>query len=170
MKRATLLPRFLVRLGGELADVIDAAMDVGVIAPVVIVHRLDDLDRFLRGCRAVQEDERLAVRPLLEDRKISTRMRATSASLRARGARPVRKRAHDESTSTDDRAVARHCTGYVRTGRIAGRRVATAGRHVEARAVARAFDLLADQFALIQRTAIVRAHVIDRIDLAVVVA
>src|SRR5690348_16293097 len=44
------------------------------------------------------------------------------------------------------------------------------GRHVEARAVARTFDFAADEFALFERTAVVRALVVDRIEFAVVVA
>src|SRR5579872_27232 len=43
-------------------------------------------------------------------------------------------------------------------------------RHVEAGAVARALDLVADELALPQRAAVVRADVVDGIDVAAVVA
>src|SRR5437870_3832821 len=43
-------------------------------------------------------------------------------------------------------------------------------RHVKARAMPRALDLLAIQLALIERAAIVRAHIVNGIELAIHVA
>ena len=53
--------RFICR-GGALADLVDAAMDVGVVLAVVGVHRIDHGLRLLARGRRVEVDQRLPVR------------------------------------------------------------------------------------------------------------
>ena len=47
-------------------------MHVGVFVLVVMAKRIEHGDRFLRRCRAVKIDQRMAVRLLAEDREILT--------------------------------------------------------------------------------------------------
>ena len=62
--------RFVGR-GRALADLVDAAVDVGVVLAVVGVHRLDDGERLLAGGGRVEVDERAAVgRRGREDREL----------------------------------------------------------------------------------------------------
>ena len=52
---------FLVALGGLHAEGVDSAMDVGVVAFVVVHEGLNDGGGFLGGGGVVQVDQRLAV-------------------------------------------------------------------------------------------------------------
>ncbi len=60
----------LVGSRGALGQLVDAAMDVGVVAAVVGVDRLDDHARLLRGRRGVQVDQRVPVHLLVQDREV----------------------------------------------------------------------------------------------------
>ena len=62
--------RALVALGGTGAELIDAAMDVGVGGLVDVDQGIDHLPRLLRGRRGIEEDQSLAVHELGQDRKI----------------------------------------------------------------------------------------------------
>ena len=67
---AHLLPRRLEILRRLLAQVVDAAMNVGVFGLVAVAHGIDDRPRFLRARRRIEEDQRLAIDRPLEDGKI----------------------------------------------------------------------------------------------------
>src|SRR5262249_41309229 len=54
----------------QLAQIMHAAMDVGVLRGVVVIDRVDHGLRLLRGRGAVQIDQRASVYLLSEDRKI----------------------------------------------------------------------------------------------------
>ena len=60
-------------VGGRrlLAQGVDAPMGVGVVPPVVIVHRVDHRRRFLRGGGAIEVDQRLAMDLPSQDREVS---------------------------------------------------------------------------------------------------
>ena len=62
--------RALVALGGTGAEVVDAAMDVGVGGLVDVDQRLDHLTRLLRRRRRIEEYQPLAVHGLGQDRKV----------------------------------------------------------------------------------------------------
>jgi hypothetical protein len=53
-------PRTFIGRRRQLAQPMDAAVDVGVVAAVVVVHGRDDCRRLLRRCRAIEIDERHA--------------------------------------------------------------------------------------------------------------
>ncbi len=59
-----------VQVGRFFAERIDAAMNIGVAAPVILVHRVNHLARSLRRGGAVEENERLAVNLAFENWKI----------------------------------------------------------------------------------------------------
>src|SRR5689334_12116208 len=60
-KPAHALARSFERCGGILAQGVYAAMHIGVQLSLVVIHRRDDLDRPLRGCRVVEVRERVAM-------------------------------------------------------------------------------------------------------------
>ena len=63
--------RVFERVGRAFGDLVDAAMDVGVVARVVVDQRVDDGLRLLRGRRRVEVDEAFAARGRLrEDREV----------------------------------------------------------------------------------------------------
>src|SRR6202165_5605926 len=64
-------------VGGRrlLADGVDAAMRVGVVAAVVVVHDVDHGRRLLRGGGAVEVDQRLAVDSAAENREVGSHVR-----------------------------------------------------------------------------------------------
>ena len=66
-----LLPGRLVGGGRLLGDLVDASVDVRVVAPVVVVQRRDHRLRLLRGVGAVQVDERMAVDLTLKDGELA---------------------------------------------------------------------------------------------------
>ncbi|MBO7630225.1 MAG: DUF2851 family protein, partial [Bacteroidales bacterium] len=59
-------------LGGKLAQMVHATVDVAVDGEVVAGQRVDDRQRFLRGGGVVEIDERAAVDRLLQYREILT--------------------------------------------------------------------------------------------------
>ena len=69
-QRRHLLPRVVVRVRGAVAELVDAAVHVGVVALVVRRDGVDHRPRLLRAGRVVQVDDRLAVRRLAQDRKV----------------------------------------------------------------------------------------------------
>ncbi len=64
------LPRRLVSRRGAVAQFMDAAMDVRVVALVIMHQRVNHRARFLRRGGVVEINQRLAVDLLVEDRKI----------------------------------------------------------------------------------------------------
>ena len=58
--------------GRLLAELIDATMNIGVIAAVVVIQALDHLSRLLRRGTAVKEGQQFAVHMLLQDREIAS--------------------------------------------------------------------------------------------------
>ncbi len=68
-----LVARFLIGVGGAGGERVGAAMDVGIVFVIEARDPFDDLPRFLRRRGVVEPDERLAVHPLLQDRKIAAR-------------------------------------------------------------------------------------------------
>jgi hypothetical protein len=56
--------------GGSFRQQVNAAMDVGVIAAVTLADGVDHRFRFLHRSGVVQIDQRLAVNPLAQDRKV----------------------------------------------------------------------------------------------------
>jgi hypothetical protein len=70
-KRATVSRAALVLGGGALAQPVDAAMHVGVLARVVAYQPIDDRLRLVRGRRVVEIDERTIARRTGEDREIA---------------------------------------------------------------------------------------------------
>ena len=69
------IARTLVRLGCDLAELVDAAMDVRVLGFVEVDDPVDDLTRFLRGGGRVEIDQRL---PVWLVSKIGKSLRTTS--------------------------------------------------------------------------------------------
>src|SRR5438270_8718933 len=63
--------RRLVGGGRLFAQGVDAPMGIGVVPPVVIVHRIDHRRRFLRGGGAIEVNQRLAVDLPSQDREVS---------------------------------------------------------------------------------------------------
>ena len=59
-----------VNAGGAIAQLVNAAMDVGVVVLVVALDGLENLTRFLRGGAVVEVDERVPVDLLIQDREI----------------------------------------------------------------------------------------------------
>ena len=81
-ERRNLVARRLVGLGRLGGDRVDAAVHVGVVVLVDVVHRVQHLARRLRRGRGVQVGERVAVDLAREDREVG----AQSARVeRARG-------------------------------------------------------------------------------------
>jgi hypothetical protein len=62
--------RIFIFAGRQLAQIINAAVHIGVLLGVIAIDRLNHHLRFLRGGRAVQVDERTPVNLLVKDRKI----------------------------------------------------------------------------------------------------
>ena len=60
-----------VRGGGLLGDRVHAAVDVGVVRAVAVVHRVEHRERLLRRRRRVEVDEALAVDLAPEDREVA---------------------------------------------------------------------------------------------------
>jgi hypothetical protein len=54
-----------------LAQPINAAMDIRIVAPVIIFQAIDDTARFLRRCCTVEERQRFPVHRLIEDRELT---------------------------------------------------------------------------------------------------
>ena len=67
---ADLLARGFHAVGADLAEIVDAAMHVGIFVLVDLALGVDHLARFLRRGRAVQEDQRLAMHRARQDREI----------------------------------------------------------------------------------------------------
>ena len=63
MNRATSVPDLVVGHGGPLAQIVNAAMDVGVLRGVESGDRVDDHLRLLAGGGVVEVDERLSPDP-----------------------------------------------------------------------------------------------------------
>ena len=74
-ERPHLLAGGLVGLGRKLAQHVDAAMDVGVAADVVVHQRVEHGLRLLRRGGVVEIDQRLAVHLLVQDREIRAEAR-----------------------------------------------------------------------------------------------
>ena len=53
--------------GGGLGKAVDAAVDVGIDALVVVAGRIEDAERFLRSGGVIEIDERLPVDFLIQD-------------------------------------------------------------------------------------------------------
>jgi len=66
------LARALVRLGGAVAQLVDATVHVGVIMLVVAANRIDDLMRLLAACGVVEINQRVAVDGFAQDREVVT--------------------------------------------------------------------------------------------------
>src|SRR5207245_2349828 len=67
------LPGRLIGCGRLLTDGVDAAVRIRVVAPVVVVHGVDDHGGLLRGRGAIQVDERLAVHAPPQDGEVGAR-------------------------------------------------------------------------------------------------
>src|SRR5437763_6128045 len=67
------LPCRLVGRSRFLTDGVNAAMGIGVVAPVVVVHGVDHHRGLLGGSRAVEVDQWLAVDTPTQDRKVGPR-------------------------------------------------------------------------------------------------
>ena len=65
----TFRARFVLA-GGAFGEGVDAAMDVGIVALVVVVKGVDDDAGLLRGGGIIEIDQRLAVDFLFEQRKV----------------------------------------------------------------------------------------------------
>src|SRR6266480_5968608 len=74
-----------------------AAMDVGVLRPVIAVERVDDRSRFLTGCAVVEIHQRLAVNLLLENRKILAQAHDIEAPARNTRIHKMRYRFHQDT-------------------------------------------------------------------------
>ena len=75
-ERPHLLAGLFVLLGAPLAERVDAAVDVGVVALVDAAQHVDHLPRPLRAGRVVEKHQRpVAVHHLREDRKIVAQRR-----------------------------------------------------------------------------------------------
>ena len=75
-ERADLFAGFFVLLGAALAERVDAAVDVGVVALVDAAEDFDHLPRPLRAGGVVEKHERLiAVDGLLQDGKVVAQRR-----------------------------------------------------------------------------------------------
>src|SRR5438552_16836295 len=74
-----------------------AAMDVGVLRPVIAVERVDDRSRFLTGCAVVEIHQRLAVSLLLENRKILAQAHDIEAPARNTRMHKMRYRIHQDN-------------------------------------------------------------------------
>src|SRR5207248_935183 len=75
-----------------LAEVVDAAMDVGVLRAVVILQRIEDGVRLVRGRAVIEIDQRLAVNLGGEDREVGAHLLDVES-----GARLGFQHAHGES-------------------------------------------------------------------------
>jgi hypothetical protein len=62
--------RGLVSLGGARAQLVQAAVDVGVVVLVVAAQRIENGARFLRRRGVVEINERVPVNLLVEDREL----------------------------------------------------------------------------------------------------
>ena len=77
---ADLFAGLFVQLGAPIAERVDAAMDVGVVAFVDASEDFDHLPRALRAGGVVEKDERvIAVDVLLQDRKVVAQRRRAAA-------------------------------------------------------------------------------------------
>ena len=73
IKRCSLDAGLFVMAGGALAQLVHAAMDVGVIQLVELVHGVQNHLRFLGGGGVIQIDQRLAVDVLIQYGEVLTR-------------------------------------------------------------------------------------------------
>src|SRR5215469_9459077 len=48
----------------------NTAMNIGIVAPIIVFNRFNHRKRLLRGGRVIQVNQRLAMHSLLQDRKI----------------------------------------------------------------------------------------------------
>src|SRR5688572_203697 len=64
--------RLLIPVGGDLAHLVHATVDVGVGSAVVIVHRIQHYLWLLRSGRAVEIDQGLAVHRARQNREVGT--------------------------------------------------------------------------------------------------
>ena len=83
-KRPGFLPRLLVLGGRALAQVVDAAVDVGVLRRVVALEAIDDRAGFLARGGVVEIDERLAVGGGGEDGEVRAQACGVEGAGRAR--------------------------------------------------------------------------------------
>ena len=102
-ERGDLAARELVGGGRLFGDRVHAAVDVGVVVPVAVVHGVEDGERLLRRRRGVEVRDALAVHLALEEREVAldrgdverahagTRnsSKPLSSTVRARSASPV---------------------------------------------------------------------------------
>ena len=58
---------------GAVAQLVDAAVDVGIVAFVIVAQRVQDLDRLLGRCCIVQVDQRVPMHALVQSREILAR-------------------------------------------------------------------------------------------------
>ncbi len=65
-----LAPRLVVQGRSALAQIVDAAMDIGVVRLVDMAQRVDDRARLLRRGGTVEIDQRLALHLGLQDREL----------------------------------------------------------------------------------------------------
>ena len=119
--------RLLVRVGGRLAEVVHAAMDVRVLLGVVADDARRSPPRLLRRGGVVEIDERLAVRPCC------ARIGKSRAD-RARRRRPAMRAAGDVTACSSRSLLSR------------------SGRRSGMRAEQRAADVLADDSIFIRST------------------
>ena len=83
-ERRHLRPGTLERLGRLGAEQVHGAGDVGVVVQVVVLHRLDDDARLLRGVGAVQVDQRPVTDRAFEDREVGADVLDVVRDLRRR--------------------------------------------------------------------------------------
>lgn len=69
-KARTFLPRAFVGGGRAFRQQVDAAMNIGVVRAVTLADGVNDRFRSLRRGRVIQIDQRFAVDPLTQDRKL----------------------------------------------------------------------------------------------------
>src|SRR5436190_19035795 len=62
--------RFFVSLRRPRAQLVQATMHIGVLMLVITAKRVDHRSRLLRCCGVIKIDQRMAVRPLAQDREI----------------------------------------------------------------------------------------------------
>src|SRR5689334_2051019 len=100
---AGLLPYRVIRLRRRLAQVMDAAVNVGIVQTVVAAHGIDDRLRLLRRGGVVEIHQRLAMHLTLKDGEVLsdplelTRMGIPRQALKGNGGRPGAG-AHVDST------------------------------------------------------------------------
>ena len=83
-----LAPGGIVRGGRALAEIVDAAMDVGVVVLVEVLERVDHRARLLSAGRRVEIDQRPVVHPGGEDREVAPYPRRRRSPPAPRARRP----------------------------------------------------------------------------------